>query len=265
MNQLYALRNEIEGLVEDYAAALVDPAVAAAFLNYADGWISAPALAYSSADAPSYVVTCSGDYSGIITPGCRVKLTHGGSTKYFIVTKASHADGTTTFTLYGGTDYTLASGAITSPYFSTHKAPRGFPLDPTKWTVTFTDSTKREQATPTAGTWYNLGSLSVAVPIGAWRVRSKILAQVNRSGSVWVDLFVTISTGNNNESTPELTDKVFVNPNDGFAFAAKAQGLIVLASKTTHYFNAKTGGTASSIEFSNDQTAMVVKFECAYL
>jgi hypothetical protein len=76
---------------------------------------------------------------------------------------------------------------------------------------------------------------------------------------------VTISTGNNNESTSELTDKVFVNPNDNFAFVAKAQGLIVLASKTTHYFNAKSEGTASSIEFSNDQTAMVVKFECAYL
>lgn len=122
-----------------------------------------------------------------------------------------------------------------------------------------------ENLTPTGSTWYNLGSLSVAVPIGAWRVRSKILAQVNIFGGAWVDLFVTISTGNNNESTPELTDKVFVKPNDGFAFVAKAQGLIVLASKTTHYFNVKTGCTASSIEFSNDQTAMVVKFECAYL
>jgi len=229
------------------------------------GWIDAPALTFSAADAPVYTVTCNGDYTLIIPVGARIALTHSGATKYFIVVKTSYSSPNTTFTLYGGTDYTLAAGAITNPYYSIAKAPVGFPLDPTKWTVTFTDSTKREQATPTAGTWYNLGSLSVAVPIGAWRVRSKILAQVNRSGGVWVDLFVTISTGNNNESTPELTDKVFVKQNDSFAFAAKAQGLIVLASKTTHYFNAKTVAVASSIEFSNDQTAMVVKFECAYL
>ena len=229
------------------------------------GWVNAPALTFSAADAPVYTVTCSGDYTYTIPVGARIALTHSGATKYFIVVKTSYSSPNTTFTLYGGTDYTLAAGAITNPYYSIAKAPVGFPLDPTKWTVTFTDSTKREQATPTAGTWHNLGSLSVAVPIGAWRVRSKILAQINRSGGVWVDLFVTISTGNNNESTPELTDKVFVNPNDNFAFVAKAQGLIVLASKTTHYFNAKTVAAASSIEFSNDQTAMVVKFECAYL
>lgn len=229
------------------------------------GWIDAPALTFSAADAPVYTVTCNGDYTLIIPVGARIALTHSGATKYFIVVKTSYSSPNTTFTLYGGTDYTLAAGAITNPYYSIAKAPVGFPLDPTKWTVTFTDSTKREQATPTASTWYNLGSLSVAVPIGAWRVRSKILAQVNIFGGAWVDLFVTISTGNNNESTSELTDKVFVKPNDGFAFVAKAQGLIVLASKTTHYFNAKTGAAALSIEFSNDQTAMVVKFECAYL
>jgi hypothetical protein len=229
------------------------------------GWIDAPALTFSAADAPVYTVTCNGDYTLIIPVGARIALTHSGVTKYFIVVKTSYSSPNTTFTLYGGTDYTLAAGAITNPYYSIVKAPVGFPLDPTKWTVTFTDSTKREQATPTVSTWYNLGSLSVAVPIGAWRVRSKILAQVNMSDGAWVDLFVTISTGNNNESTPELTDKVFVRPSDSAAFVAKAQGLIVLASKTTHYFNAKTTGSVSSIEFSNDQTAMVVKFECAYL
>jgi len=229
------------------------------------GWVDAPALTFSAADAPVYTVTCSGDYTYIIPVGAKIALTHSGSTKFFIVVNVSYSSPNTTFTLYGGTDYTLDAGAITDPYYSIAKAPVGFPLSPAKWTVTFTDSTKREQVTPTTSTWYNLGSLSVAVPIGAWRVRSKILAQVNRSGGVWVVLFVTISTGNNNESTSELTDKVFVNPTDNFAFVAKAQGLIVLASKTTHYFNAKSEGTVSSIEFSNDQTAMVVKFECAYL
>ncbi len=255
------------GSVDDIADLDLDPgSIAGSDANiHPSSWIDAPALTFSAADAPVYTVTCNGDYTLIIPVGARIALTHSGATKYFIVVKTSYSSPNTTFTLYGGTDYTLAAGAITNPYYSIAKAPVGFPLDPTKWTVTFTDSTKREQATPTAGTWYNLGSLSVAVPIGAWRVRSKILAQVNKSDGVWVDLFVTISTGNNNESTPELTDKVFVNPNDCFAFVAKAQGLIVLASKTTHYFNAKTGCTASSIEFSNDQTAMVVKFECAYL
>ena len=229
------------------------------------GWLAAEETwTYASSDSPTFTFTVPGDNSTKYYPGMRIKLTQT-TVKYFIITKVVYSSPNTTVTVYGGTDYTLANEAIIYPYYSSAKAPAGFPLDPAKWTVTFTDSTKREQATPTASTWYNLGSLSVAVPIGAWRVRSKILAQVNKSDGAWVDLSVTISTGNNNESTPELTDKVFVEPNDKVAFVAKAQGLIVLASKTTHYFNAKTGCTASSIEFSNDQTAMVVKFECAYL
>ena len=267
MNQLYALRNEIEGLVEDYAADLVDPAVAAAFLNYADGWIPAPALAYSSADAPSYEVTCSGDYSGIITPGCRVKLTHSGSTKYFIVTKASHADGTTTITLYGGTDYTLAAGAITSPYFSTHKAPRGFPLSPAKWTVTVTDSSERSQGSPVANTWYNLGSISISIPIGCWWMQYCALLQVNVSPVGWCNMFSTLSTSNNSESHPAHTLKI-----GGMSFASNSQSVVLprtlidLATKTTYYLNGKidvTGGT--DIYFQGAQQVTKIELVCAYL
>jgi len=263
MNQLYVLRNEINGFVGAY----VGPAVAAAFLNYANGWIPAPALAYSSADAPSYVVTCSGDYSGIITPGCRVKLTHGGSTKYFIVTKASHADGTTTFTLYGGTDYTLASGAITSPYFSTHKAPRGFPLSPAKWTVTVTDSSSRTQASPVAETWYNLGSISINIPIGCWWMQYSALLQVDVNPAGWCNMFSTLSTAGGSESHPAHTLKI-----GGASFNSNSQSvvlprtLIELTAKTAYYLNGKidvSGG--SQIYFQGNQQVTKIELVCAYL
>lgn len=263
MNQLYVLRNEINGFVGAY----VGPAVAAAFLNYANGWIPAPALAYSSADAPSYVVTCSGDYSGIITPGCRVKLTHGGSTKYFIVTKASHADGTTTFTLYGGTDYTLASGAITSPYFSTHKAPRGFPLDPVKWSETLSSYSDAFQASPAQDTWYNLGSLSMDLPIGVWRVSYQVCAYI-QVASVPPVLHVSLSTSNNAATDPNWTTKTEMPSVSGFCVSTvhRAGLPISLAAKTTYYLIEMTSvASVTTLSLQGSASRHTIIAECAYL
>ena len=55
-----------------------------------------------------------------------------GCIKYFIITGVGYASGSTVLTLYGGTDYDLASSPIIEPYFSAAKAPFGFPLDESK-------------------------------------------------------------------------------------------------------------------------------------
>lgn len=70
--------------------------------------------------------TLAGDWTGIIKRWARLELTNS-TTKYLIVTSCSHSTGTTTVNVTGGTSYSLASGAITSIFFSHLESPVGWP------------------------------------------------------------------------------------------------------------------------------------------
>jgi len=58
--------------------------------------------------------------------GTKIKLTQT-TAKYFYVTASSYGAPNTTVTVTGGSDYTLANAAITSPYYSYIENPQGFP------------------------------------------------------------------------------------------------------------------------------------------
>lgn len=89
----------------------------------ADGWLAiTDTLTYASATT----FTVSGDQTVKYSKGTRIKLTQT-SVKYFVVTNSSHSSGTTTVTITGGTDYTLANAAITAPFYSYQVNPQGYP------------------------------------------------------------------------------------------------------------------------------------------
>lgn len=71
--------------------------------------------------------TLAGDWTGIIKKYSRLELVNV-TKKYLLVTSISHSTGTTTVNVTGGTTYTLASGAITSIFFSHLEAPVDWPL-----------------------------------------------------------------------------------------------------------------------------------------
>lgn len=154
------------------------------FVERAGGWTPVnETLTYSAADAPSYTVTVPGDLTGTLYAGVKIKLTHAAATKYFIVTASAYSGVVgTTLTLYGGTDYTLADTAITAVYYSTAKAPAGFPLDPAKWSVTLSISAG-SQTNPGTTNYYNSGSNSITLPIGIWRVPYFAHAKINNVGT----------------------------------------------------------------------------------
>ena len=97
------------------------------------GWISAveERWTFAGADDPTFTLNVSGEFTWKYCKGQRVRLQQG-SLKYFIITGVGYASGSTVLTLYGGTDYDLASSPIIEPYFSAAKAPFGFPLDESK-------------------------------------------------------------------------------------------------------------------------------------
>jgi len=235
-----------------------------------DGWqIADETWTYASADDPTFTFTISGDKTGKYSVGMRLKLTQT-TAKYFIITAVSYSSPNTTVTIYGGTDYDLANAAIASPYYSTQKAPLSFPLDPDKWTVETADTNDVTQASPTSGTWYNLGSITISVPIGAWNVSYQVAASVYKAAATSVSIYTTLSTANNTESDRELTHfgyQYFSTTQDTYLGVPMTRfKSILLASKTSYYLNAKTDITGiDQLRFWGHISTSVIRVVCAYL
>lgn len=208
----------------------------------ADGWLALPAtLAYLSADSTGHGFTCttSADLTSFITPGDRIKLTNGGTVKYFLVVAIS----ATQIMLYGGTTYTVANSAITLPYFSKQKSPVGFPLDPASWTETVSDTSDRSQASAVQNTWYNIGSLLITLPVGAWRLAWVAALATNVALR---DMYTTLSTANNSESDADFTGVRGISGSS--STDPQTMGVtknISVAAVTPYYLNSRTIATGT--------------------
>jgi len=232
-----------------------------------NGWMYARQdWTYESADDPTYTFTIGENVTGTYSPGMRLRLDQStGGTKYFILTDLSFSGSSTTMTIYGGTDYNLENEAITNPYYSVMKSPYGFPLSPIKWTAQSSDTSQRVQATPTQNTWYNLGSLSLDIPIGVWKVHYMVIAQGNDSSSAnWV-IQTALSTANNSASDSDLTTSQIVGSINVSAPCFREKHLD-LSSKTTYYLNTRTiASTLDNLVNRNDESTAFIRAVCAYL
>lgn len=230
------------------------------------GWFSADETwTYASADAPTFTFTLVGDGTAKYQAGQRIKLTQT-MIRYFIITGVSYNSGTglTTVTVYGGTDYTLANAAITSPFYSTSKVPLGFPTDPTKWTVEFTDTGAYLQNSPAQNTWYNLGSKSLTVPIGVWDLDFEVEGRCTVGASAVGDVQVCLSAANNS-----ATDQRLVSATNGYVTiqaCARRKRTVQIAGKTVYYLNIRTTSTPmNDLQIKGDDATTVLRAVCSYL
>ena len=227
-----------------------------------DDWkLISATLTYASADNPTFVVNTSIDLTSKISVGMKLKLTQS-TVKYFIVTAI---DGYT-ITLYGGTDYTLTSATITDVYFSSVKAPLGFPLNPNKWSIIITNSDPLE-ITPSGTTVYNLGGLNITIPIGIWEVSYSVIAQIGNAEVVAGPRFMTVSLSTASNTLIYSNAASLAGGDFKFTrlFIQKAF-LLNLASKTTYYLNSRNdGGNGVTIYNLNSEIPCVIKAVCAYL
>lgn len=224
-----------------------------------DGWIPGTGTwTYSSADSPTFVISTSTDLTGVIGLGYRIKLTQT-TAKYFIVTAITSS----TITVYGGTDYTLANAAISSPYYSPVKSPFGFPMSREKWTVTVSDTTTRTQASPTANTYYNPNTTKIDVPIGSWEVSLSCVGGCTKAASN-IDLNVALST-----STSSVSNEKLHRYTGGYAFLYLAyyfSTTLVLTTKASYYVIISTGiASTTSIELYNAGGTLEIRATSTYL
>lgn len=223
---------------------------------------------YSSADGPTFTATVSGDVNSRYTPGMRIKLTQSAITKYFLLTAVSYASGTSTLTMYGGTDYTLANVSISNQYYSLAKAPQGFPLNPTKWTERVTSTNDAVQSSPSTGTWYNNDtSLNLTVPIGVWNFRYMVHLYYSGTPSSSDVFNMTASTANNSQTDADLTSTYEDNVAQTGRMLLSKQKTLNVTSKTTYYINTSLNfGSASGMGIAGDRNSTnVVEAVSAYL
>ena len=234
------------------------------------GWIEVfETWTYASADAPTFTFTVVGDKSTKYYPGMRIKLTQT-TVKYFIITKVVYSSPNTTVTVYGGTDYTLANEAIIYPYYSSAKAPAGFPLDPTKWTVTVTDSTQRSKTTDISdSTWYNIDAAAqISVPIGIWNVSYMVYGSSSVTATpAWHAIRVCLSSSSNSCSDNLSLQEHLVLTDLDNNILSVATIKVVTTAKTTYYVNIQCSASTAItlLRYYNDLYPMVIKAECAYL
>jgi hypothetical protein len=236
-----------------------------------DGWVSAgETWTYASADDPTYTFTVAADVTTKYSAGMKIKLTQG-TVKYFIITAVStYSGGNTTITVYGGTGYDLANSAISANAYSMVRSPFGFPMNPNLWTVELADTSQRSQASAAQNTWYNLGSLSITMPIGVWDVSYKVPCNIYVTSTVGFVMEVTLSTGNNSETDAEMSTITYLNDSTNigkqFKSTVYAQTVYALAAKTVYYLNARTTTAgAPTIYFDGDLITTIIRAVCAYL
>lgn len=235
----------------------------------ADGWITAAEeWTFASDDDPTFTITVPGDATKKYSAGMRIKLTQPtDGDKYFIITNVAG----TVLTVYGGRDYNLADEAITSPFYSPHKAPLGFDLDPSAWLTFVESNSTTSQASPTPNTWYNHSEIDL--PIGSWVIiYHSLLFGRQDSGSQSLYLEATLSTANNSESQPNFTTRAGVldyttgGADTGLSLDAHRHCYLKIATKDTYYLNFRT--TSLNVDLMQALGSVNPTFiiaNCAYL
>ena len=238
--------------------------------SYINGWQTLTgAFAYSAWDNTNKVATITVPDSTIFTLGQKFRYYQStGGWKYgFIVRKPN---GTSIQVYQGHTNgYTLNNEAVFLASSSRVKAPDGFPLDPAVWTVEYTSTSNQSQSNPVIGTWYNIGSAQLSVPIGVWDLEYEV--NVYNSATAGASSpFTTLSTANNNESNIRFTNRgPYASVTAGAVSTlgySRRHNLISQTANTTYYLNAKIDtGTVSTINYFNTNSTLIIRAVCAYL
>lgn len=177
------------------------------------GWIDALGETWAYISATTFTVDA--DVTNKYSVGMKIRLTQT-TVRYFIITAVSaYSGGYTTITVYGGTDYTLANAAITSPYYSTVKSPFGFPMSRNKWSITLaTDSTTYGYAF-SSGYWVRptdnnaAGGNALAdivIPIGLWHFEANTTLSFVGDANTDDNFRVWMAIVDSTTATPTSTD-----------------------------------------------------------
>lgn len=237
--------------------------------NLQSGWICATETwTFVSVDDPTGVIKVQADVTTKYSLGMRIKFTNGGNVIYGILTKigtfGGDAAGYTYLTFLHEIDptdnlalYLMANSAITLNCYSSEKVPFGFPTQKEKWTI-LNILNETSQATPTNGTWYNIGTTKITVPIGNWNVSYITACAAYVGATADIQLYVALSSTNNSASYEDLSSFVRGNALQYFGAIYSGNKDLSFTTKTDLYLNEKvTTNSISAIEVAKNSKIII--------
>lgn len=236
------------------------------------GWVDAEETwTYASVDDPTGNVTISGDKTTKYSLGMRIKFTNGGNVIYGIITKIAYSSPNTTLTFLHQIDptdslalYLMTNSAITLNYYSSMKAPYGFPTSQLSWSLqaNYTSNTPRES--PTQNVWYNIGSFSLTIPIGEWKTQIKGKA-TNIASSAATYIAITLSTANNSSTDEDFTFGSYAGLTE-YQLPFYNEKILNLTAKTPYYMNERTTiASTTRLRLDGGEMKAIIRAICTYL
>lgn len=158
------------------------------------------------------------------------------------------------------------SGGVASASYSTYKSPYGFPGQRGKWIIESILCAQNSQTTPTSGTWYNVGSWRLQLPLGDWDVEYSAEIYGNRaSGSN--DIALTLALSAATQDDKRWTARVSTNAvADVAGYVQRRNPMQITSSLTSLYLNLRTNASGmNAIYVLGDSEVAVARAENAYL
>lgn len=234
------------------------------------GWDDVPyTVNYSSSDSPSFVINVQGNCTGTYGTGIKWKLGTVGTTQYFIQSaEPIYVSGAyTSITLYGGTDFVLTTGTISSPQISRVKSPSGFPLSKDKWSETLSNTSNYTSTTGTTVYQRLNPSLTITIPIGDWLIDYSINGAAAKAAATQCQPQVALSTSTTSASDGGMVRGIGVSPVTNLAGVNTITGYpISLSSKTDYHIIIKNNAVVvDSVSIYGSTATTTVTAICAHI
>lgn len=181
------------------------------------------------------------------------------STEYGIVTKVA-SDKITVFT---GTDYNIPNATLSSPSYSQHKIPFGFPAGKGKWRIE--SLLKIASATTSNANWGSFLSNGWAlfVPIGSWKLGFSALLNSSSTTRVFWSISPTALSGASGTEDSNWTTAIRASAAASTDFPTNLDNAIELTADQTWVMY--TLGSTTSANALGTHGLCVIRAECAYL
>jgi hypothetical protein len=187
------------------------------------------------------------------------------STEFGIITKVT----STQITVFTGTDYGIPNMTLSNPYYSTYRAPFGFPNDRGRWRIQCISATGATSV-GAFNQWFNNSSQRLTVPIGKWEIGYNGTGQQAHTSAASADFYTAIGTSTNGTGfyTDQYVD-TFAHPYNGAnvnAYVTPVSGHTYVSydSATVTYLNYRVVSGAGTITAGNGSW-MNMYADCAYL
>jgi hypothetical protein len=161
----------------------------------------------------------------------------GGTLEYGIISSKPTFSTNTTITVQVPEGCAIpTTGGISAVAYSTQGQPYLFPTDKGQWDVMTVHKQDSSQASSVSSTWYNIGSVSLTVPIGKYDL-SYECPVVLSDGTNAPSMVTTLSTGSSSETDNTFTSRSGA-PSVGATYDFQSRtNPVTITTATPYYLN----------------------------